>query len=177
MRTRAVLFDRDGTLVENVPYNADRGLVRCKATARQALRDCRSSGLLVGVVTNQSGIGRGWFSSDAAWEVAAEIECQLGKFDVWRMCEHAPWDSCNCRKPKPGLIVSAAKALGIRPDECVVIGDSLVDIEAARAGGARSILVPDSGKSTQGMMQDSPIAQNLVQAVSLILDWEAAPVH
>jgi HAD superfamily hydrolase (TIGR01662 family) len=139
---RAVLFDRDGTLVHDVPYNGDPDRVSAVAQANSAVRRLRSAGLLVGVVSNQSGIARGLLSSDDVAAVNAEIDSRLGPFDTWQVCHHGPDDGCGCRKPRPGLVLAAARELRVRPDECVVIGDIGSDVLAARAAGSRAVLVP-----------------------------------
>lgn len=138
---RAVLFDRDGTLVEDEPYNGDPARVRPVSGAHAALSRLRSAGLRVAVVTNQSGVGRGLITRAQMDAVNARVEELLGPFDGWFVCPHAPDEGCSCRKPAPGLVLCAARALGVRPSECVVIGDKVADLEAARAAGARGICV------------------------------------
>ncbi|MFD0658976.1 D-glycero-alpha-D-manno-heptose-1,7-bisphosphate 7-phosphatase [Thermocatellispora tengchongensis] len=134
-RPSAVLFDRDGTLVRDVPYNADPALVEPMPGAREALDRLRAAGLPIGVVTNQSGVARGLIAEPALRAVNARVEELLGPFDVWAVCPHGEADGCACRKPRPGLVLRAAAALGVRPADCVVIGDIGRDIEAARAAG------------------------------------------
>jgi histidinol-phosphate phosphatase family protein len=141
-RPRAVLFDRDGTLVHDVPYNGDPALVRPVEGARDALARLRAAGLLVGLVTNQSGIARGLLTHRDVRAVNDELQRQVGGFDVVAVCPHAPADRCACRKPRPGLVLQAARALGLRPDQTVVVGDIGADVGAAAAAGARSVLVP-----------------------------------
>lgn len=141
-RPLAVLFDRDGTLIRDVPYNTDPDRVEPMPTAAAALRLLREAGLRVGVVTNQSGIGRGLISPAQAKEVDERVRHLLGPFDAWAVCPHAPQDGCECRKPRPGLVYQAAAELGVRPEDCVVIGDIGGDLAAARAAGSRSVLIP-----------------------------------
>lgn len=141
-RPLAVLFDRDGTLVHDVPYNTDPGRVAPVPTAPEALRLLRDAGLRIGVVTNQSGIGRGLITPGQAKEVDEQVRRLLGPFDAWAVCPHTPEDGCDCRKPRPGLVYQAAAELGVRPEDCVVIGDIGADVAAARAAGSRSVLVP-----------------------------------
>ncbi|MFD0777118.1 D-glycero-alpha-D-manno-heptose-1,7-bisphosphate 7-phosphatase, partial [Streptomonospora algeriensis] len=127
---KAVLFDRDGTLVHDVPYNSDPARVRPRSDARAALDRVRSAGLRLGVVSNQSGIARGLITPDELAAVNAAVEDRLGPFDVWRVCTHSEDGGCTCRKPRPGLIRDAAADLGVRPQECAVIGDIGSDVEA-----------------------------------------------
>ncbi|GAA2247784.1 hypothetical protein GCM10010145_13670 [Streptomyces ruber] len=139
---QAVLFDRDGTLVEDVPYNRDPALVTPVPGAREALGLLRTHGIRTGVVTNQSGIGRGLLTHAQVRRVNERVEELLGPFDVWAVCPHAPAEGCACRKPAPGLVLSAARKLGVPAADCVVVGDIGSDLTAARRAGARGILVP-----------------------------------
>ncbi|MBD9736143.1 HAD-IIIA family hydrolase, partial [Streptomyces sp. H28] len=109
---RAVLFDRDGTLVHDVPYNGDPARVRPVEGAREAVAALRARGIRTGVVTNQSGIARGLLTVADARAVNRRIDDLLGPFDVWELCPHAPDDGCDCRKPRPGMILRAAGRLG-----------------------------------------------------------------
>src|SRR3954468_1828287 len=138
----AVLFDRDGTLIEDVPYNGDPALVRPMPGARAALDRLRTAGLRLGVVTNQSGLARGRFTADDLRRVNGRVEELLGPFDTWQICPHADDAGCRCRKPAPGLVEAAARALGTTPTRCVVVGDIGRDMVAAAAAGADGILVP-----------------------------------
>jgi HAD superfamily hydrolase (TIGR01662 family) len=137
-----VLFDRDGTLIKDVPYLADPRRVRPMAGARQALNQLRHQGVAVGVVSNQSGIGRGLIDADQLDQVNARVESLLGPFDTWQVCPHAPEARCSCRKPQPGLVSAAARELGVAPQDCLLIGDIGSDVDAALAAGARAVLVP-----------------------------------
>lgn len=130
-----MLFDRDGTLVVDVPYNGDPERVRPAHGARACLDRLRAAGLKLGVVTNQSGVGRGMIGAGQMQAVNARIEALLGPFDGWFVCPHAPEDGCECRKPKPKLLLDAARQFGVAPDACVFIGDKDDDVEAARNAG------------------------------------------
>jgi D-glycero-D-manno-heptose 1,7-bisphosphate phosphatase len=169
LRCSAVLFDRDGTLVEDVPYNADPDLVAPIAGAREALDRLRTTGLAVGVVTNQSGVARGLISRAELDRVNERIEELLGPFDIWRVCLHSPADGCDCRKPRPGLVLDAAGALGVEPARCVVVGDIGADVEAARAAGARAVLVPTSVTRSDEVAAAPRTAPDLRRAVDWIL--------
>jgi D-glycero-D-manno-heptose 1,7-bisphosphate phosphatase len=136
-----VLFDRDGTIVVDVPYNGDPALVQPVAGAKAALDRLRAAGLRVGVLTNQSGVGRGMISDAQMRAVNARVEELLGPFDGWFICPHAPDDDCECRKPKPKLILDAAKQWGVDPGQIVVIGDKDSDVEAARNAGAPAVKI------------------------------------
>jgi histidinol-phosphate phosphatase family protein len=165
----AVLFDRDGTLVHDVPYNGDPALVDPVPGALAALTRLRAVGVPVGVVTNQSGIGRGTLSRDQVDRVNDRVEELLGPFDTWQLCPHAPADGCGCRKPEPGLVLAAASALGVAAARCVVIGDVGADVAAARAAGARAVLVPTPVTRAEEVRSAPAVAADLPSAVELAL--------
>jgi D-glycero-D-manno-heptose 1,7-bisphosphate phosphatase len=135
-RVKAVLFDRDETIVVDVPFNGDPNRVEPVPRARELLDRLRAAGLLLAVVSNQSGVGRGFITMDQVDAVNRRVEDVLGPFAGFFICPHAPEDDCECRKPKPGLINDAARALGVKTSECVVVGDRRSDVEAARNAGA-----------------------------------------
>ncbi|WP_208902457.1 D-glycero-alpha-D-manno-heptose-1,7-bisphosphate 7-phosphatase [Streptomyces incarnatus] len=139
----AVLFDRDGTLVADVPYNGDPERVRLLPGAAEAVALARSLGLATGVVSNQSGVGRGLITADDVRRVNERADALLGGLDTWVFCPHTPETGCDCRKPRPGLILTAAARLGVPPAACLVIGDIAADVLAARAAGAHALLVPN----------------------------------
>lgn len=162
-----MLFDRDGTLVEDVPYNGDPARVAPVPGARAALDLVRANGFRVGVVTNQSGVGRGWLTEDQVRAVHARLAELLGPVDDWRYCPHLPDAACACRKPAPGMVSSACAALGVRPDRCVVIGDIGADVEAARAAGARSVLVPTPVTRAAEVADAPVVAADLLTATEI----------
>lgn len=138
----AVLFDRDDTLIHDVPYLSDFRRVQPVPGAGDVLARLRADGILTGVVTNQSGVATGRITEDELRAVNDEVERRLGAFDTWQICIHADGDGCVCRKPLPGLVLRAAADLGVPVESCLVIGDTEADVEAARAAGATGILVP-----------------------------------
>lgn len=168
----AVLFDRDGTLVEDVPYNGAPERVRPVAGARQALDRLRAAGLRLGVVTNQSGVARGLFSTDDLAAVNDRIEQLLGPFDTWQACVHAATDACRCRKPAPSMVHAAARALGTVAPRCVVVGDTGADMIAATAAGATGVLVPNAATRADEVAAAPTVAGDLADAVGHILRRE-----
>jgi histidinol-phosphate phosphatase family protein len=166
---RAVLFDRDGTLVHDVPYNGDPAQVRPVPQARQALRRLRRAGLAVGVVTNQSGIARAIVTPEQVAAVNDRVDRLLGPFDTWQVCPHADADGCTCRKPAPGLVLAAAAELGVPTEQVVVIGDIGSDVEAARAAGARAVLVPTATTRSEEIHAAGTVRPDLLTAVDHIL--------
>jgi D-glycero-D-manno-heptose 1,7-bisphosphate phosphatase len=170
----AVFFDRDGTLVEDVPYNGDPAAVVAMPGAAQALAAVREHGLLVGVVSNQSGVGRGLISTEQVLAVNARVEELLGPFDVWCFCPHVAEDGCDCRKPAPGLVLEAAALLGIPASRAAVVGDIGADMDAAAAAGARGVLVPTPVTLEDEVRRAPATAPNLAEAVGLLLEGPRA---
>ena len=165
---RAVLFDRDGTLIVDVPYNADPARVRPVPGASEVLARLRHAGVPVGVITNQSGIGRGMVSAEEVAGVNAAVEALLGPFDVWEICPHAPDYGCTCRKPMPGMVLRASRRLGFEPAEVAVIGDIGADVEAAAAAGSRGVLVPTAVTRAEETAAAPLVAGDLAGAVELL---------
>ena len=172
-RAEAVLLDRDGTLVVDVPYNAEPARVVPVEGARPALDRLRAAGIPLAVVTNQSGVGRGYMTREQLHAVNERIEELLGPFDWWAVCTHRPDEACSCRKPAPGLVAEAAHALGADPVRCILIGDIGADVEAARAAGARAILVPNDKTRQEEIAAASVVAPTLRDAVDLVLGGRA----
>jgi histidinol-phosphate phosphatase family protein len=164
-----VLFDRDGTLVVDVPYNGDPGAVRPMPTALEAVAAVRAAGLPIGVVSNQSGIARGLVTAEQVAAVNARVDELFGGFGTWQVCPHGPDDGCACRKPAPGLVHAAAAALGVAPEAVVVIGDIGADVGAARAAGAAAVLVPTRTTRPEEVENAAVVAPTLLAAVRLAL--------
>jgi histidinol-phosphate phosphatase family protein len=168
-RTKALLADRDGTLVVDVPYNGDPARVRPVDGAVEAVQAAREAGLPVGVVTNQSGLARGAFTAQDMAAVHARVEELLGPFDTWAVCPHGPDDGCACRKPAPGSVLAAAAVLGVEPADCVLVGDIWSDVVAAQAAGARAVLVPTGETRTAELAAAPAVARDLATAVALVV--------
>lgn len=170
----AVLLDRDDTLIEDGPYlNDPRGVVPMPG-AQRALERLRDRGILLGVVTNQSGVARGLITPRQLVEVNAEVSGQLGPFDDWQVCVHGEEDGCRCRKPAPGMVLSAAASLGVPPRRCVLVGDTGGDVTAALSAGARAVLVPTERTRPEEIMAArahprATVARTLTDAVDLVL--------
>ena len=152
-----MLFDRDETIVVDVPFNGDPDKVVPAPNARELLDRLRAVGLPLAVVSNQSGIGRGLVTAEQVDAVNRKIDELLGPFAGFFVCPHAPDDACECRKPKPKLILDAARALGVDPACCVVVGDRESDMEAARNAGAIPLKVAGPhalGEAVEAILSD-----------------------
>jgi HAD superfamily hydrolase (TIGR01662 family) len=164
-----VLFDRDGTLVHDFPYNGDPEWVRPVDGAREALDRLRARGVRVGVVSNQSGVARGIITRAQVDACMDRLSKLLGPFDTVQVCPHGPEDGCSCRKPAPGMVKAACAELDVDPARCVVIGDIAADVDAATAAGAVGILVPTPLTRREEVAAAGHRADTLTGAVDAVL--------
>jgi HAD superfamily hydrolase (TIGR01662 family) len=164
-----VLFDRDGTLIHDIPYNTDPGRVAPVPGAVDAVDRLRRNGVRVGAVSNQSGIGRGLVSPDEAAAVSRRVAETFGPFDVALICPHTPLDGCACRKPAPGMVKEACERLGVDPANTLVIGDIGSDMEAAAAAGACGVLVPNATTDPSEVARTRRVAPSVDAAVDAAL--------
>lgn len=172
-RSEAVLLDRDGTVLIDIPYNGDPELAVPVPGAKAALARLREANLPLAVVSNQSGIARGTIGVAQVRAVNQRAERMLGPIDEWLFCPHGPDEGCECRKPAPGMIVEAAERLGVRPERCAVVGDIAADVQAAQAAGAIAILVPTERTEAEDVRRAPLVASSLAAAVDLLLGAEA----
>ena len=168
----AVLLDRDDTIIEDGPYLNDPAGVKPMPGAVDALGRLRDRGLLLAVVTNQSGVAKGLITEDQLEAVNARVDAELGPFDSWQVCVHDDGDGCGCRKPAPGMVQAAAEALGVDPARCVMIGDTGGDVNAALSARADAVLVPTKRTLPQEVSEArerARVAQTLSDAVEMVL--------
>jgi histidinol-phosphate phosphatase family protein len=155
----AVFLDKDGTLIEDIPYNADPDRIHLVPGALQALQRLNWAGYRLIVISNQPGVAHGFFSEEQLAAVEERIRSLLTAGDVplagFYYCPHHPHATvtryairCGCRKPAPGLIHQALLDHGLIPQQCWMVGDILNDIEAGRHAGCRTVLV-DNGHETE----------------------------
>ena len=141
----AVFLDRDGTIAEEVGYLNHASRFRMFPSVAGAVQRLNEAGYPVVVVTNQSGIGRGYFPESLVHEVNQLMTQQLSKsgakIDAIYYCPHTSADNCNCRKPRTGMLERAAREHGLDLQRSFVVGDRYGDIELARNVRARGILV------------------------------------
>jgi histidinol-phosphate phosphatase family protein len=138
--------------------------------AREVLDRLRAERMRIAVVSNQSGVARGILTFKELSAVNQRIEELLGPVGPWIMCTHGPRDGCECRKPRPGLIIGAARALGVEPNRCALVGDTRADVEAAQAAGARVVLVPTPHTEPEALQNAPEVATDLRTAVAILLD-------
>ncbi len=187
MSRAAVFLDRDGTLCEEVGYVNHLSRSRLLPNSIEAIRLVNRAGLLAVVTTNQSGVARGYFSQELVEAVHAKLLATLSengaRLDAVYYCPHhpsegtPPWRAvCECRKPKPGMILRAAREHDIDLSGSYVVGDSVVDIEAGASAGVPGILVKTGyGRGLlehqrhRFMTEPALAAEDLLEAVGWIL--------
>lgn len=173
---RLVALDRDGTLIEERPYLADPSGVRLLPNAVEGLRALQREGLGLAVVSNQSGVGRGYFGLEAVERVnrrLAELLAREGVvLDGFYVCPHRPAEGCGCRKPGTGLLERAAREADASPLESIVVGDKECDVEMGRRAGATTFLVRTGwGRQTEAALAAGPdhVVDDLLGAAQIVL--------
>lgn len=172
---RFILLDRDGTLVIHKPYLSHPDQIELMPRAIEALREFKRMGLGVVIITNQSGIGRGYFDIKTLEKIHQRLTDLLAEEGVFLddiyFCPHAPEDDCLCRKPKVELIEKAAKKHNFNPKDCFVIGDNESDTKLGKNIGATTILVKTGhGEKVaeEKLVKPDYIVANLMEAVDTI---------
>jgi histidinol-phosphate phosphatase family protein len=167
----AVFLDRDGTLMQDVDYCGDPKDVHIFPGASEALGKLRERGYKIFIVTNQSGIARGYFNEEQYRAVELEVCRQLGVdlIDATYFCPHRPDQACDCRKPAPGLVLRAASEHHLDLRHSFFIGDKDSDMQCGRSAGVKTILV-HTGYG-QDANQESPdfVAQDFATAAAVVL--------
>ena len=169
MARSAIFVDRDDTLIEDVGYCKDPDCVRLMPGAANGLAKLERAGYSLVVVTNQSGIARGYFTRDDLAAVHARLQSELEiagvRLDAIYYCPHLPEEGCECRKPRPGLLLQAAAEMNLDLKNSFMIGDRELDLLAGKAAGTFTILVTDL---------DSPERNKTQQADFVVKDLEEA---
>ena len=173
--TRAVFIDKDGTLVENVPYNVEPARTKLTPGAAEAVSAFAARGFRVIVVSNQPGIAFKKFSDRELARAEKRLKHLLPLLHAFYYCPHAPDARCVCRKPAAGLLERAAREHGIDLAASWMIGDILDDVEAGRRAGCRTVLL-DNGNETEWNVTPERVpdhvAHDLAEAAGLILEHE-----
>ncbi|NJN86648.1 MAG: HAD family hydrolase [Leptolyngbyaceae cyanobacterium SL_7_1] len=172
----AIFLDKDGTLIEDVPYNVDPDRIRLTAGAIAGLQQLHQAGYPLIIISNQAGVARGYFAEAALLGVQQRVRGLLMEAGIplagFYYCPHHPAGSlpqyaipCDCRKPRPGLLLQAAREQAIDLQRSWFIGDILHDVEAGRAAGCRTILL-DNGNETEWELSYRRLPHHVVKDLS-----------
>lgn len=180
--TRAVFLDKDGTLVHDVPYNADPLRTRFYPEARESLRLLALAGYRLVVISNQPGVALGLMNEEQLDQIGAQLRDFFRdagtELEGFYYCPHHPDGkhehyrmNCECRKPAPGLLLRAAADLGIDLTSSWMVGDILNDVEAGNRAGCRTVFV-DRGNETEWLYgeyrQPTYMVTNMLEAADHI---------
>ena len=183
-RSPAVFLDKDGTLIEDLPYNVVPDLIRLTPGAAEGSVQLHAAGYRLLVISNQSGVARGLFREEALAAVEEKLRSLLSEVGVplagFYYCPHHPEGvvpgysiECSCRKPAPGMIFRAAEDQAIDLERSWFVGDILDDVEAGRLAGCRTVLI-DNGNETEWFMTPARWphhrAADLSEAAGLIVE-------
>jgi len=182
---RACFLDRDGVIIEDVNYLSDPGHAKLCPGVAEALNLLRKNGYKLIVVSNQSGVARGYFTMKAVEAVQMRIEKLLKKedaaIDAWYNCPHLPEGKvkefavdCDCRKPKPGLLLRAAKEHSLEIPQSFMIGDKIRDLEAGFNAGCKRAALVLTGNDKDQVVPEAfkarvVVAGNILEAVGKLL--------
>ena len=178
---RAVFLDRDGTINIEKEYLYLAKDFEFIPGVVEAIQLLNQAGVMVVVVTNQSGVARGYYTEDDVVNlhrhIARELELSGVHIDAWLFCPHHPTGrgsyalQCNCRKPLPGMLHEAAERYDINLEESTMIGDKQADIEAGQAAGCHTILVRTGygASEEQKLESETVVCDDLLSAVKYLL--------
>jgi D-glycero-D-manno-heptose 1,7-bisphosphate phosphatase len=173
---KLIVLDRDGVINEDSPsYIKTPDEWHPIAGSLEAIAKLKRHGYKIAIATNQSGIARHYYTKETLdlihQKMLKQIETAGGHIDAIFICPHEPKDNCDCRKPKPGLLLQAAHQFNVKPEEILFIGDAMRDLLAAKACGATAILVK-TGKGSEVLKTEKvevPIYNDLADAVESII--------
>ena len=181
-KNKAIFLDKDGTLLEDVPYNVNPALIKLQYGALEGLRSLKKKGFLMFIISNQSGVALGYFALEDVWNADEAVRQKLAdqniSLDGSYYCPHHPHGNvpeftkiCNCRKPEPGMLLQAAEEHQVDLSASWMIGDILNDVEAGNRAGCKTILI-ENGNETEWRLDRNRIpdlvAANLAEAAQLI---------
>lgn len=185
---KAVFLDKDGTIITNVPYNVDPLKIKPEKGVLEGLRLLADHGYHLFIVTNQSGIAKGYFDMEDIFNVRDFLQdllrtYGLPPFKAFYFCPHHPDGliarfsrTCNCRKPAPGLLEVAAAEHGVCLKQSWMVGDILNDVEAGNRAGCKSILINNGNETIwENGSYRTPnfIVSNFLEAASTIVSYDA----
>jgi histidinol-phosphate phosphatase family protein len=167
----AVFFDRDGTVMQDVNYCSDPAQVRVFPEVTDSLRKLRDHGYKLIMITNQSGIGRGYFSFETYQAVQAEVLRQIGHqlVDATYVCPDPPGVESKCRKPAPGMILQGAREHKVELGRSVCVGDKEIDVQCGHNAGIKAIRVRTGFETNTADSSADWVAENFSEAAEIIL--------
>jgi D-glycero-D-manno-heptose 1,7-bisphosphate phosphatase len=159
---RLLLFDRDGTLTyENINFHKDLSILPSYPYSAKTLQILDKAGFSIAIVTNQSGIARGFWSMSQVEKLHQRLAKEWQVPLQFYICPHHPDEDCACRKPKAGLLERAMMDYGSAPSQCLMIGDSLIDFESAKVAGIDFALVlTGRGRVTDERLSENPVVKS-----------------
>lgn len=173
---KAIFIDKDGTLIPDLPYNVNPQLITLENNSSEGLNRLQAAGFLIVIISNQSGVARGYFHQESLAAVEIKVKSLLANEGIelngFYYCPHHPEGTvtpynieCTCRKPFPGLILEAARELNIDLKLSWMIGDILNDIEAGSRAGCKTILI-DNGNETEWQIDGNRIPSFVVKSIN-----------
>ncbi len=172
---RAVFLDRDGTIAKNVHYCRHPEDFVLFTDAAKVIKLLNEHGFKVIIITNQSGVGRGYFDEETLGKIHEKMKEELANkgahIDGIYYCPHHPDDNCRCRKPKPALVLQAARDFDIDLKHSFVVGDLHMDVDLGKAAGCRTILIGTPPSTDSGGTAPDAIISDLAAVTDTILGW------
>ena len=176
MPDKAVFVDRDGTMARDVPYCRRPEDFELFPNTVKAIKLLNQHDFKVIVITNQSGVARGYFTEEILAKIHQKMKSELAKegasVHAIYYCPHHPADECDCRKPKPKLVFQAAKEHDIDLGRSVVIGDLPMDIDLGKTVGSKTILIGEPSAGDDMVNKPDAIAPDLLRAAQRVVKWE-----
>ena len=173
MANRAAFLDRDGTMAKDVPYCSHPRDFELFPNTAKAVRLLNEYGFKVIVITNQSGVGRGYFTEETLAQIHERMKEELAKEKAWvdaiYYCPHHPDDNCDCRKPKPQMVLQAAEDYDIDLEQSFVVGDLQMDVELGKAVGCKTIFTGDPLIIGNKQAMPDIIVSDLLEAAKAIV--------
>ena len=166
MGNKAAFIDRDGTINANIGYIDSPDSFKMYSGVAEGIKLLNEDGFKVIIITNQSGIARGFFSEETLDKIHNKMKKELSdkgaKIDAIYYCPHHPDEKCSCRKPNPGLIEKATNDLDIDTKKSFILGDRMLDVEAGHKKGCKTVLVPENKEKVNIEMEESKIEPDYV---------------
>jgi len=170
-KTPAVFFDRDGTIMQDVNYCSDPQDVHVFPAVAESLRKLKGRGFKLIMITNQSGLGRGYFTREQYDRVHAEVLRQLGEplIDATYVCPDVPGSESKCRKPAPGMILQGAREYEVELSCSIMVGDKEIDVHCGHNAGIKAIRVRTGFETNTADSSADWIEQDFAEATEIIL--------